>query len=146
MSARCDLPTRSSVILIDTSVAVASMLPGHDGHEASRGAIRGRSVGLAGHAWFETVSVLTRLPPPQRRSVSDIATALARNFPETRWLVPHDAQRLTTQLPALNISGGAVYDALVAAVAVANNLPLLSRDRRAMATYQSLGAAVTLLI
>jgi hypothetical protein len=47
--------------LIDTSVAVALAAAGH---EADHGkAVGGRRCGLAGHAAFETFSVLTR--PPQ---------------------------------------------------------------------------------
>ena len=42
-------------------------------------------------------------------------------------------------------SGGAVYDALVAAAAVHHGLPLVSRDQRALDTYRTLGLDVEFL-
>lgn len=45
----------------------------------------------------------------------------------------------------LGIGGGAVYDALVAAVAIEQGLPLVSRDQRALPTYQAMGADLVLL-
>ena len=52
---------------------------------------------------------------------------------------------LTLSLGARDIAGGAVYDALVAAVAVEHQLRLLSRDRRALGVYRDVGATVELL-
>ena len=68
-------------ILIDTSVAVALAAAGHEHHQATRKAIGDRSCGLCGHAAFETFSVLTRLPPPNRRTPHAVARLLAHNFP-----------------------------------------------------------------
>lgn len=48
-------------------------------------------------------------------------------------------------LAEAGISGGAVYDALVAAAAVHHGLPLVSRDRRALDTYRALGLDVEFL-
>ena len=50
------------MLLLDTSAAVALVVEDHEAHAATLEAVRGRSLGLAGHAWFETYSVLTRLP------------------------------------------------------------------------------------
>ena len=60
------MPTASNEvdILVDTSVAVAVVVEDHEHHGATLQAIGNRSLGLAGHAAFETFSVLTRLPPP----------------------------------------------------------------------------------
>ena len=41
-----------------------------------------------------------------------------------------------------DVAGGAIYDALVAAAAVEHNLPLLTRDRRALDSYRAVGADV----
>ena len=41
---------------------------GHEHQQTTRQAIGDRSCGLSGHAAFETFSVLTRLPPPNRRT------------------------------------------------------------------------------
>ncbi len=52
-------------LLVDTSVAVALCVADHEGRAPSRGVVEGRRIGLAGHAAWETFSVLTRLPPPR---------------------------------------------------------------------------------
>lgn len=68
-------------VLLDTSAAIALVLEDHDSHAATVTAVRGHRLGLAGHAWFETYSVLTRLPDDLRRSPADAAKLLAHNFP-----------------------------------------------------------------
>src|SRR5450759_2068821 len=77
---------RAEVLLLDTSAAVALVVEDHEAHAATLEALRGRRLGLAGHAWFETYSVLTRLPAPLRRSPADAGRLLARNFPATAFL------------------------------------------------------------
>lgn len=64
------MPTKNNEVdvVVDTSVAVAIVVEDHEHHAATMRAINGRRLGLAGHAAFETFSVLTRLPPPLRRS------------------------------------------------------------------------------
>src|SRR5580700_10656357 len=113
----CAMPTSANQprLLIDTSVAVALATAGHAHHLATRKAVGDRSCGLSGHAAFETFSVLTRLPPPDRRTPAAVARLLAHNFPGSRFLSAQDAQRLQARLAPLGIAGGAVYDALVAA-------------------------------
>jgi predicted nucleic acid-binding protein len=59
---------RSAELLVDTSVAVALVVSDHEHHESTFETLRRRKLGLAGHAAFETFSVLTRLPSPARRS------------------------------------------------------------------------------
>jgi predicted nucleic acid-binding protein len=50
--------------------------------------------------------------------------------------------RLTDTLSKRGIAGGAVYDALVALAAVQHNADLATRDLRAKATYETVGARV----
>jgi len=130
---------------VDTSVAVAIVLAGHDSHAESIEAVRGTRAGLAGHAWFETFSVLTRMPPGVRRSPGDVATILDHDFPASRFLDASDASALTRELADAGIAGGEVYDALVGAAARAHGLPLLTRDRRASGTYAALGVQFRLI-
>jgi predicted nucleic acid-binding protein len=130
---------------VDTSVAVAILLADHDGHARTIDAVRGIQLGLAGHAWFETFSVLTRLPPGSRRSPRDVQALLAHDFPGTRHLDAPALHDLVSELVRLGIAGGAVYDALVGATARAHALPLLSRDRRACPTYDALGVEVHII-
>ena len=126
-------------LLIDTSVAVALAAAGHEYHHSTKDAVSGRSCGLSGHAAFETFSVLTRLPPPNRRTPRAVARLLAHNFPGSRFLSAQGAERLHARLASLGIAGGAVYDALVAAAAAEHGITLATRDRRAAETYRALG-------
>jgi len=132
-------------LLIDTSVAVALAAAGHEYHHATRKAVGDRSCGLSGHAAFETFSVLTRLPPPNRRTPHAIARLLAHNFPGSRFLSAQGADRLHVRLASLGIAGGAVYDALVAAAAAEHGITLATRDRRAADTYRALDIAFELI-
>lgn len=131
--------------LVDTSVAVALLVADHDHHESVVAAVGADRLGLAGHAAFETFSVLTRLPPPLRRTPQVVADLLASNFPVTRHLSSGGAANLLSTLPGLGIGGGAVYDALVGAAALEHGLALATRDRRALGTYRSLGVEVHLV-
>src|SRR5262249_17384840 len=96
LSGGCAMPTSDDVpqLLIDASVAVALVAADHEHHHAVRKAVGDRSCGLSGHAAFETFSVLTRLPPPSRRTPSVVAQLLAHNFPGSRFLSAAGAQRL----------------------------------------------------
>lgn len=135
----------ANLLLVDTSAAVAFCLPQHRHHAGTFAALAGRSRGLAGHAEFEAYSVLTRLPVPLRLTPADTRLLLATNFPHTRHLSTHAAGGLLEELAAHRLAGGAVYDALVAAVAREHGLPLATRDRRAATVYEVLDVEVVLL-
>ena len=98
----------------------------HDHRHAALATVGARTVGLCGHAHFETYSVLTRLPSPNRRSPGTIARLIQENFPANRQLSPEAASALLGKLAPADISGGSVYDALVAAAALESGLPLLT--------------------
>lgn len=132
-------------LLVDTSVALAVVLADHEAHDRTIEALRGQVLGLAGHAWFETYSVLTRLPPPARRRPAEVEEIIDHDFPASRFVAAEDAATLTALLAPMGIIGGAVYDALVAYAAVTHDRPLASRDRRAAGVYRALGATVDLL-
>jgi len=133
------------IALLDTSAAIALVVEDHDAHVATLDAVRGRRLGLAGHAWFETYSVLTRLPAGLRRSPADALRLLAGNFPASRFLGEAEAADLGGELAGLRISGGAVYDALVGAAARQHRLPLVSADARARPVYEALGLDIELI-
>lgn len=136
---------RKPNLLLDSSAAIALLFADHEVHDATLAAVRGRGLGLAGHAWFETYSVLTRLPAGRRRSPSDALAVIGRNFPASVFLDERAAAQLGQELARLGIAGGAVYDALVGAAAKHHGLPLLSADSRGRATYEALGVEVQLL-
>ncbi|MEQ3554896.1 type II toxin-antitoxin system VapC family toxin [Pseudonocardia nematodicida] len=131
--------------LVDTSVAVALSTADHEARPACRAVVEGRRIGLAGHAAFETYSVLTRLPAPGRRTASAVGTLIRRNFPHTTYLDGATTDDLLRRLPDLGISGGSVYDALVGAAAAHAAVPLVTRDRRALGTYRALDVDVVLV-
>lgn len=107
-------------------------------HPACRRALVELRPALAGHATFETYSVLTRLPLRLRLSAGQATSVLAAAFPEDCWLDATGTRDLRERLAALDIVGGSVYDALAGQAAVTNQRTLLTRDRRAERTYRSL--------
>lgn len=135
----------SADLLVDTSVAVALAVADHANHEAVVQAVGGRTLGLAGHAAFETFSVLTRLPAPARRGPVVIARLLRVTFPGTRFLGARASAALLAELGDADVAGGAVYDALVGAVAREHRLTLATRDRRALDTYRALDVTAELI-
>ncbi|MCA0178630.1 MAG: type II toxin-antitoxin system VapC family toxin [Actinobacteria bacterium] len=142
------MPTKSrdaKSLLVDTSVALALLAVDHEEHRAAIEHVRGRTLGLAGHALFETYSLLTRLPPPLRVSPHSAERLISAGFPIAAQLSPGRSVALLARLAGAGIAGGSVYDALVAAAAIEHDLPLLSRDRRAVGTYQALGVRLELL-
>ena len=146
-SGRYVMPTgaRGPDLLVDTSVAVALTVADHEHHSSAIQALGHLALGLAGHAAFETFSVLTRLPPPTRRTPAAITRLLTSAFPHSKFLGARAAAALLSELAGSGLAGGAVYDALVGAVAREHRLTLASRDRRAVATYRALGVQVELL-
>lgn len=122
----------------DTSVAVAALDPTHEAHPACRRALVDLRPALAGHAMFETYSVLTRLPLPLRLSAGQATAVLAAAFPGDCWLDAAGTRDLRERLADLDIVGGSVYDALVGQASVTNRRTLLTRDRRAERTYRAL--------
>lgn len=139
------MATSASPTLLDTSAAVAFLVADHKHHDATFEALAQRQLGLAGHAAFETFSVLTRLPPPARRTPAAVSRLLAANFPHTRFLSAPQAAGLLAALAGHRLAGGSVYDALVAATALEHKLTLATRDKRALDTYRALGVTVELL-
>lgn len=132
-------------LLVDTSVAVALSVADHEGRPDAVAVVRALRIGMAGHAAFETFSVLTRLPGPARRTPAAVARLLAANFPHTRYLSQEASAALLVRLAGAGVSGGSVYDALVGATAAEQHLPLVTRDRRAVVTYRALGVDVVIL-
>ena len=68
--------------LLDTSVAVALLVSDHSAHERTIAQLPQGSLGLSGHAVFETFSVITRLPN-HRVSPAMAHTLISENFPRS---------------------------------------------------------------
>jgi len=139
------MPTNAERYAVDTSVAVAALDAGHAAHAACRKAVVARRPALAGHAAFEVHAVLTRMPGTLRVDPPVATSLAARVFPEICWLQPAAARSLFARLGTLGVSGGAVYDALVGEAARVNRRILLTRDRRAVRTYDLIGVTYELV-
>ena len=72
------------------------------------------------------------------------ARLLADRFAPSLLLAQKTTRRLAETFARLDISGGAVYDALVALAAVEHDAELATRDGRARATYEAVGARVVI--
>ncbi len=130
---------RGATWAVDTSVAVPYLDESHAGHDACVEAVRDRRPALAGHAAFETFSVLTRLPGQLQVPGTVAAAALSAAFPPPCWLTDEEHADLLSRLGTAGITGGAVYDALVGEAARCRSRVLLTRDRRAARTYDDVG-------
>ena len=131
-----------TAIALDTSVSIPLLVQNHRQHAAIVRWWDGRDVVLSGHAAAETYSVLTRLPGDLRLSAADAARLLSDWFGAPLLLGAGTAARLPEVLSGLGVAGGAVYDALVGLAAVEHGATLATRDARAKATYEIVGARV----
>ena len=133
------------MIVADSSLAIATFASWHEQHEEADRALT-RDVRLIAHCAIETFSVLTRLPPPHRVRPSLVLDFLSARF--TRPFIGLGAEGYRTLIPRLlelGITGGAAYDAVVAATAAAAHATLISCDVRAAATYERFGVDFRLL-
>ena len=95
---------------------------------------------LPSHAALETFSVMTRMPAGQRVEASLAHQAIAATFPDP-WLTldAAAARNALAEFGRRVITGGSVYDALIAICARSHGAALVSLDRRAVPTYAVLG-------
>lgn len=101
-----------------------------------------REAALCGHALAETYSVLTRLPRDLRLAPMDAARLLTERFAAPLLLSSRTTEHLPRVLAQFEITGGAVYDALVALAAAEHRAELATRDARAKDTYEKIGVHV----
>lgn len=91
--------------------------------------------------------MLTRLPAPFRAEPPTVAAFLEQTFTSPRLVLgADDHAKLPSRLAGLGISGGSVYDALIAFTAVSAGGELITLDRRALDTYQRCRVPAQLLI
>jgi len=111
--------------LPDTSCMVAAVCSWHEHHDRAADAIESRldrreRMIVAAPALIETYSVLTRLPTPHRLSPVAALSLVEANFLRRVRIVALDAEAygiLLRGAPAVGISGGRMYDAVIAACA-----------------------------
>lgn len=131
---------------VDTSVVVAAFASWHEHHSRARKALDA-GVRLIDHCALETYSVLTRLPPPHRCPGIVVRDFLRSRFTDAFLRLDGRAYRdFVLDLAERTVTGGAAYDALVAATAVAHSAELITCDRRAASVYESYGVRVNFLV
>lgn len=133
------------MIAADTSLVVAAFASWHEQHDAAKRAVDA-GLRLIDHCAVETYSVLTRLPAPHRSASEIVHAFLATRFPQP--FLRLDARSYRDFVLGLHdhgISGGATYDALVAATAAASRAQLLTCDRRALPVYERYGVRVRIV-
>jgi predicted nucleic acid-binding protein len=127
------------MITCDTSVLIAAFARWHTDHRPAAAALR-KVEALVDHVVIETFSVLTRMPPPQRVPADLVSAFLAAHFPvSTPRLQGVPADEVVDTAVRAGITGGAVYDLVVALAARRGGAKLLSLDRRAIPTYEGAG-------
>jgi toxin FitB len=134
-----------TAVAVDSSIAVAALLSAHPDHGRCREAAAGASIPV--HGLYETFSVLTRLPGALRASETVALDSLRRWFP-SRSVLSLPAGEETdalSDLAAAGVSGGAVYDGLIAWVVRRHGIRLRSRDGRAARTYAKVGVSYELV-
>ena len=133
------------MIAVDSSVVVAACASWHESHAIALRAFE-RRPRLIGHCALEAYSVLTRLPAPQRMPSALVVEFLRERFPHEPLVLPAAELRdLVADLHQRGITGGAVYDGMVAMSARAHGAELVSLDRRAAETYRRCEVAHRLL-
>ena len=127
-----------NAIVIDTSVAIPLLLANHPDHAQVMSWAQGKHLAFAGHSLFETYAVLTRLPVDSRLTPAQ-AQQLIGQYDEEHHLAVTN-QEAVRLMAAHNITGGQVYDALVALASTGHTLA--TRDRRVLDLYTKLGVQV----
>ena len=139
------MPTSASPVLFDTSAALAFVDAESPFHSVVWDAAVDARRGLSGHAAFEFVSVLTRLPLPRRLPGVDACRLIRKEFPDSRFLPGDATEALLEEFTGAGIIGGMVHDGLVGACARYHDMTLLTCDRRAEETYRILNVPFRLV-
>ena len=132
------------IFVPDTSCLVALLCGWHEHHEATLKEMNhrkrsGQTVVLAAHSLIETYAVLTRLPYPYRLSEQDAWSLLEGNFSKTQIVELTSAQywKVLELCCAKTISGGQVYDSVIASCArKAKAAVLLTWNRQHFVIFQ----------
>ena len=132
--------------MADTSVVVPALLTSHDAHVAVDEALGRRRVRLPMHVAIESYSVLTHLPGDARVRPVDAADLLRERFGTPIELPAEAGWSLIQRFAQLSVAGFAVYDALIGVTATHAGATLLTRDRRAAATYGLLGVTCSYVV
>ena len=130
------------MIAADSSVLVPAILASHEFHDACHEAA-GLIDAAIGHALVETYAVLTRLPQPYTVAPAHASAAMRSYSGEILMLPRDELMDSLDRFAGARVSGGATFDALIAATAAYHGATLLTRDERAANVYERLGVEIT---
>jgi hypothetical protein len=129
------------VNVVDSSVAIAALASWHEAHVPASRVVAAGTV-LAAHSAIETYSVLTRLPDPFRFSPDTARALIVENFTEPFLLLSDVGYRALVEIaPSKGITGGAIYDGVIAATVKESEGTLMTRDSRAIPVYDAVGVS-----
>jgi predicted nucleic acid-binding protein len=116
-------------VLYDTSLLISALLVEHANHSLALVNLElARSGEVAGyistHSLAELYSVMTRLPQPLRVSPDEAEAAITDllNYLEPVPLVAEDYQQVIHVMAALRLTGGGIFDAVIAQAALKANV------------------------
>jgi predicted nucleic acid-binding protein len=120
-------------LLFDTNIIVASLSKDHQMHSVCKPLLDRVRADVAtecfisAHSLAEAYSTLTRMPPPYRISPAIADTLVTANLAQftKASLTAEDYQAVIKKVVQLNISGGGVYDAIIAEAALKANVDSL---------------------
>ena len=133
------------MIAVDSSILIAALQQWHAAHESAARVMRRGQIRLPAHVLVETYSTLTGGRVKPRTHPRTAAAALQRLPGEPLTLSAAGCLGAIRRVAEQGLAGGAVYDALVAATALEGGATLVSRDRRAAATYAVIGVPYELI-
>lgn len=113
-------------VLLDSSALVAAMVASHASHTGALNWLAGTHAGrhqavVAAHSLAEVFAVLSTLPLRSRLSPLEAERLIGENILakcSVQELKKKDYARVLSRLAEVGISGGAVYDALIAEAAI----------------------------
>lgn len=138
--------TELRVQVVDTSVIVRVTTTKDAVERAQLQQVIADSPVAITHVLTEAYSTLTRLPQPFRLSPRSCLTFLSAAFHATPLAVSVSGQLRVMELLAENgVTGGAIYDCLIAETAREHDATLVSLDQRAVRNYSLVGVDQQLL-
>jgi predicted nucleic acid-binding protein len=138
--------------MFDTDCMIATVSHPHRNHvaaldEYNRRIGHGETMVVAAHSLAEAYSVLTRSPAPLQVSASYASAVLEDTFVSKGELISLDGSEyaaLLHSLPARGVTGGLVYDAIIAACAEKANVDVfLTFNERHFRLVTPAGIVVT---
>ena len=126
---------------LDTSVLIPALHNRHASHQAYVRQIATADT-LMQPVALEAIAEISRRPHGLAGSAQQVWPALQDTFPgPVVTLSAPEFMSACDEVTSAGVRGGAMYEALIGMCARAHKLTLVTRDRRAIATYAAVGVA-----